>query len=184
MRHDAPFQEALVAREQETPLPQGRRGQGLVVGVGLVACVEPSHAQVGGETTEVHVENEAHLPKRLPADARQAGNVEGLEHRVDAHERTVGGRVLQGDGFPVHEDEVNLGVRHTEPLDDVAEGRPRRGVAVDGRATGGPRQKVIQLGVEAEADARHGGIGRRPALSRSLHRPPGVVEKPGPRTDY
>jgi len=79
------FDQPPVAAEKQPSLLSGNFLQLPVPIVAPVCRVETGHPQMGGKLAEMDIENEPGYPQRCFPDPLVPTDVEGLEHRVDAH---------------------------------------------------------------------------------------------------
>jgi hypothetical protein len=113
--HDDPtLEEAPIPRQQDSLLAAGDLGELVIPGVTAVYRIEPGEAQVARELAEVDVEHEADRIGKLSTHPRDSRDVDGLESRKDRDAIGVLHAVLEGDRFPVDQDQVDLGMRDTE----------------------------------------------------------------------
>ena len=115
----AALQQAPVAGQQDPLLAQADFGQRRVVGVARPPHVEAEHAKQPGEPAEVDVHNEAGIAQRHRAQPGGRPDVQGLEHRVGGDPVTGARAVAEPPRRPVHQDEVDLGVRNAHRLEHV-----------------------------------------------------------------
>src|SRR5258705_14016781 len=119
MRDSATLQQSTISGQQNPLLAQADIGQGLVIGVTGPPHVEPEQAKQPRQPTEVDVDDEARITQRRRPQPGRRPDVERLEHWV--YGDTVAGsrpmrKILR---IPVHQDEVDLGMRNAHRLQNV-----------------------------------------------------------------
>src|SRR5882672_466315 len=147
MRDSATLQQSTISGQQNPLLAQADIGQGLVIGVTGPPHVEPEHSKQPRQPTEVDVDNEARITQRHRPQPGGGPDVECLEHRV--HGDAVAGSRPMSEilRIPVHQDEINLGMRNAYRLQNVLHrlmGPERTAHGYTARL--GP-QEVIELGI-------------------------------------
>ncbi len=153
-RYGRALQKSAVARQKDA-MAGGADGSNLRVGgATAIERVEAEHAQIGGELAEVYIEDEGRVAQRLGPDTKLRSDIDRLEHRIDGDAIVVADEVREIDGLAVGEDEVDLGVGHTETLDHVFDRGRRVKGALQCRLTLVRREMIVQLGVEAKGGAR------------------------------
>ena len=98
------------------------------------------------------VGGEARLAQRLRPQVVDRRDVEGFEDRVDADAVAVGHLVVETDRDAVHQDQVDLGVRHAETLNQVLDRCAGGADVLELPAPPLGRQQITKLGVETDAD--------------------------------
>ena len=68
------------------------------------------------------VECEPNRRNGTGANAREVGDVEALEPWKHGDPIRVGHHVVERHGLSVHKEEINLGMRHAESLDEILDG--------------------------------------------------------------
>ncbi len=156
VRDRTPLEQAPVPGQDDPALARGELRERRVIQARVADGVEAEHAQVGGQPGQMRVGGKPRTPQRPGADPGHGRDIERLENGVHAHPVAVPDDPVKPAGVPVDENEVNLGVRHAQRLDEVLH-RLRAGERVtEGSPTLLGRQEVIQLGVEAEMRHFHG----------------------------
>ncbi len=152
VRYRISLEKPAIAREHDPLLIASTEGDGSVVQITLIDGIETKEPQVARELSQMHVRNEFRIAERLGTKPSDTRNVQPLEHRVDGHALATGEAMLETDGLPVHEDDVDLGMRHAERFDKVLD-RTRSAQAVV-EATFPPMagKKIIELLVEPKLD--------------------------------
>src|SRR3954465_10306616 len=180
MRDSATLQQSSVSGQQDPLLAEADIGEGLVVGVTGPPHVEPEHSKQPRQPTGVDVDDEARITQRRRPQPGRGPDVERLEHRV--HRDAVAGtrpvrKILR---IPVNQDEVDLGMRNAQRLQNVLDRlmRPKRTARRYTARLGS--QEVVELGVGPDVHiARHSSCSpaRAPCAIFSL-------EDPWPLTSY
>ena len=156
MGDPAAHEQTPVPGQDRTPFLRRQADQGCIPHVVVPQGVEAEHAQAAGQCPEMRVGQEARLAQWCRAQAQQGAYVEGLKHGIDGDAVAVCRPGFQADGLPVSQDQLDLGMGYTAPLDEV----PDRGSGLTGQGpVPGPPlrgQEVVQLGVEAQGDLGHG----------------------------
>ncbi len=129
------------------------RRQLVVGGVVSPHGIEAEELEGPGETAEVDVEHEPWLAQWSRTQSHERRHIERLEHRVHAHAVAVPHLVAEVHGLAVHQDHVDLGVRHPARLRQVLDRGASGHLECDEPAAPDRRQEVVQLGIEADVDA-------------------------------
>ena len=100
----------------------------------------------------MHVDDELRLAKRLGPKPGEARHVEPLERRIDSDALAPRQPALESHRLSVHEDDVDLGMRHSQRLDEVFDGARSEKPMTEALLSPLARQEMIELLVEPELD--------------------------------
>lgn len=178
MRHDISFEKPKVPREHDPALIAGTAGDARIVEIALIDAIETQEPQVARELSQVHVGNEFWLAERLRPKPRHARHVQPFEHRIDGNALSSAQAVLEPDGLPVHEDDIDLGMRNPERFDKVFDRTRFTQAVTEASLPPIAGEKIIELLVESKLDLFVSHLRkypRRPTVPRrTLARPPGA----------
>ena len=150
MRHFRPFEQAGVATEHGAVFGQGNRQEFDILAIVAVKAIETKQPQVSRQPAQVYVEHEARLAQRRGAQARDIGKVKAFEHGIHRDTFTIAQLVAETNRCAIHQDQVDLGVRHTQGFDRILDrGRSIESIGKAPLAQVG-RDEVVQFLVETE----------------------------------
>ena len=153
--HRSPFEQAPVPAQDDSLFPACEPRKVFIRDRIAVLGVEAEHSQESRQFAKVNVEGEPSLAQRRCPHARQIADIPGFKHRVDAEEVGVIQLVLKTHGLPVCKDEVDLGVRYAEILDEGLGSASLH--KTDAERDLAPRggKKIVQLLVESDGHRGH-----------------------------
>jgi hypothetical protein len=113
------FEQTPILGQQDAVFLTRDAGQLLIVEFIFVQCIESQHAQIPGQPTQVCIQDEAHIPQGCWLEAYVLGDVDRLTHGEDTDPITFPKPTAEIDRLAVCQDQINLGVGHTQRLDWV-----------------------------------------------------------------
>ena len=155
----------MIPRQQNPSFSISRVRQHRIVRVVAIRGVEPDEAQVPRQSTQVNIGHESNGLQRPWSNAGQHPDVNGKESREDGDSVAGPHDVVEVDGPPIDEDQVNLWMWNSETLDEIL--YRRRGVdeAPPRDLSTMRRQEVVERAVDSDSDVDHV-VGR--AIGRSV----------------
>lgn len=152
--HRAALQHTSISREKNPVLPDGVIDQ---FGVRKVIAPKRVHAeqtQKAGETAKVHVQDEGDVASNGGHQVNDRSYV-GIHKRwVDAEAITVGHPMVKRNGRSAIDDDVDLGMRHPEGLNEVFHRRANGDESCERHISLLRRQKIAQRPIEARLNTK------------------------------
>jgi len=149
MRDDAALEERAIARQENPPFTVRRLRQVRIVRIGSIDRIEAEEPQTSSERPQMDVGDKADLVERRRPHASHRRDVDRRESREDRNAIGLPDDMIERGRDTIDDDQVDLGMRNPETLDEIFHRRGPRHRAHARRLSLVNRQKVVQRSVNA-----------------------------------
>jgi hypothetical protein len=153
MSDDGPFEQTSIPGQKGTAVSHGSLCEHAVLPITPIESIETTQAQIAGELPQMDVHDETGFTQRSGAHCSHRADIDTLEDRIDADTVAIRDRPLEGNRFPVHQHQIDLGMGHAQTFDQVLD-RPTGSTGVDElKATVLRPHEIGQFGIETNANS-------------------------------
>ena len=153
--HNAALEEPAIARQENSPFANRDISEFVIAGARGTNGVETDDAQAFCQLAEMAVEHEPNRGNGIGPNVCECGDVETLEPGKDGDAIRVGHQVTERHRFPVDENQVNLGMWHAEPLNQILHGSRPREAHGDADLPLRERQEIVESAIDSDRHLLH-----------------------------
>jgi hypothetical protein len=152
----AALEELAIACQENPRFASGTRRELIIGRIRGTGGVETDEAEASCEFGEMTIEDESDNRERTAPHVGQACDVDRVKSRKDSDPIRILHGAVERHRFAIHENQIDLGMRHAESLNQILHGSPTREAHGQGDVTLCGRQEVIQRTIDSDRSPIHG----------------------------